>query len=472
MKKVFFLSLLFLFFLHINKVRAADQCGFTLTPKPFVSQDGKLILNPPVNSINFNFDGDTIKSKFTQGEFKNIPSGGSLLWSFPSTLCGNPEIKNIKVISDIQSIDKTLNIAYNNDFNICANGLTSISNSPHQVQIIYKYLDSATRTDVAVPVCAGNYYVLNDESQLKNGSCNIDVTYKGQGDTDSDYTITVNKFTFPPPTSTYGEDFQLKITLNGQPVSNSPYTTYKISNRASGFSPTEFIIPLEYKLKPDNYTVLVERVGGYSSIPNITLCGPYSFEVAQRGATPKPTKPPIPTPINGVFCSDSDKCDNRICQDDPAKSYKCSTCSFCEQKGLIPSVAIPNLKPLCEQLATQFQQKCKECVNSPDRKDNPPGDPTGQGGIWSAIGCLPTDFSKLINKYVFTTGVGIAGSIAFLYFIYGAFMILTSSGNAEKMEEAKQIITSSLAGLLLIIFSIFLLKVIGVDILQLPGFGG
>lgn len=113
---------------------------------------------------------------------------------------------------------------------------------------------------------------------------------------------------------------------------------------------------------------------------------------------------------------------------------------------------------LCNQLDPSFQSKCVAC--SADGKH-----------IWSAIGCLPTDLTILIKDYFFTTGLGIAGSIAFLYFLYGAFMILTSSGAAEQIEEAKQVITSSLTGLLLIIFSIFLLRVIGVDVLGLPGFG-
>lgn len=113
---------------------------------------------------------------------------------------------------------------------------------------------------------------------------------------------------------------------------------------------------------------------------------------------------------------------------------------------------------ICNQLDLKFRSSCITCVA--DDKH-----------IWSAIGCLPTDLTVLIKDYIFTTGVGLAGSIAFLYFLYGAFMILTSAGNAEKIEEAKQIITSALTGLLLIIFSIFLLRVIGVDVLALPGFG-
>lgn len=175
---------------------------------------------------------------------------------------------------------------------------------------------------------------------------------------------------------------------------------------------------------------------------------------------PSPTPSFTPTPTIPAICGafESYKAQER---GDCGETYK--GCPWCitpiPKRKVRPTLSIPDLKPLCEQLDPKFQDECKRCVNPP------------KGGIWSAIGCLPTDFSILIKDYVFKYGVGIAGGIAFLYFLYGAFMILTSSGNAEKMEEAKQIITSSLAGLLLIIFSIFLLKTIGVDIPKLPGFG-
>lgn len=181
------------------------------------------------------------------------------------------------------------------------------------------------------------------------------------------------------------------------------------------------------------------------------------FDVCDKGCGfPTPTITPTPTsPDIDPICFNVSRVEE--CDQDP-RFIKCDLCKPTPTKR--PKIPVPTLTELCDQLTTEnnYRGKCWECQNQKN------------GGIWSAIGCLPTDFSALINKYVFTTGVGIAGGIAFLYFLYGAFVILTSSGNAEKMEEAKQIITSSLAGLLLIIFSVFLLKTIGVDILQLPGF--
>jgi len=46
----------------------------------------------------------------------------------------------------------------------------------------------------------------------------------------------------------------------------------------------------------------------------------------------------------------------------------------------------------------------------------------------------------------------------------------SSQGNPEKLKKSQDMITSCIMGLMLIIFSIFILKLIGVDILKIPGF--
>lgn len=62
------------------------------------------------------------------------------------------------------------------------------------------------------------------------------------------------------------------------------------------------------------------------------------------------------------------------------------------------------------------------------------------------------------------------GGIAFLLSVFGGVSIILAGGNPEKINAAKEIIGSALTGLLFIIFSVFLLRFIGYDILQLPGF--
>lgn len=91
-------------------------------------------------------------------------------------------------------------------------------------------------------------------------------------------------------------------------------------------------------------------------------------------------------------------------------------------------------------------------------------------GIKTELGCIQTNPVDLFEK-IFSIGSGMAGGIAFLLILAGAFQIMTSAGNPEKLNEGKEMVTGAITGLLLVIFSIFLLKVVGVDILCIPGFG-
>lgn len=91
------------------------------------------------------------------------------------------------------------------------------------------------------------------------------------------------------------------------------------------------------------------------------------------------------------------------------------------------------------------------------------------GAINTALGCIPTEPGALFGKF-FSFGIGIAGGIAFLLILFGGFQILVSAGNPEQMAAGKELVSSAIAGLLLIIFSVFLLRVIGVTILGIPNF--
>lgn len=96
----------------------------------------------------------------------------------------------------------------------------------------------------------------------------------------------------------------------------------------------------------------------------------------------------------------------------------------------------------------------------------------GKNGILNtAIGCIPvfdqTDFLSTLLRWA----VGIGGGIAFLLILYAGFMIMTGAGNPERIKAGQELLTSAISGLILLIFSIFILKFIGVDILGLCKFG-
>lgn len=112
---------------------------------------------------------------------------------------------------------------------------------------------------------------------------------------------------------------------------------------------------------------------------------------------------------------------------------------------------------------------CSKAGGACIRKADPTCD--GGNGIDTAIGCIPITDTNLFIGFILRWAIGIGGGIAFLLIVYSAFMIMTSQGNPERLKAGQELLTSAIAGLIMLIFSVFILRVIGVDILKLPGFG-
>jgi len=93
-----------------------------------------------------------------------------------------------------------------------------------------------------------------------------------------------------------------------------------------------------------------------------------------------------------------------------------------------------------------------------------------KGNAWTAIGCIETTPEGFIQRFL-NLGVGIAGGIAFLLILFAGFQMMTSAGNPEKLNAGKELLTAAISGLILIVFSLFLLRLIGFNILRLPDFG-
>lgn len=116
---------------------------------------------------------------------------------------------------------------------------------------------------------------------------------------------------------------------------------------------------------------------------------------------------------------------------------------------------------LCDQIPNpSLQAQCETCA----------GGPFGRDGVWTAIGCINRD-PKSIIKSLMQIGIGMGGGVALLSTLAGGFILSTSQGDPTKANQAKEIITNSIIGLLFIIFSVVILQFIGVRILNIPGFG-
>lgn len=122
-----------------------------------------------------------------------------------------------------------------------------------------------------------------------------------------------------------------------------------------------------------------------------------------------------------------------------------------------PLSNVPPPNSPCDTLTSANQQSaCQKCMIDTKK-------------VWTAIGCIEATSTGLINTFL-PFGIGIAGGIAFLLILFGALQMMMSSGNPEKLNAGKELVTAAITGLLLIIFSIFLLQLIGVKILRIPGF--
>lgn len=118
-------------------------------------------------------------------------------------------------------------------------------------------------------------------------------------------------------------------------------------------------------------------------------------------------------------------------------------------------------------------------ASTPNTNDNLPDHPVPEGistcdtasgeqmrdgdGIFTAIGCIPYDPVGL-TKFFLGWALGIGGGIALLMIGFAGISIMTSAGDPKKMQGGQQLMTAAISGLLLIIFSTFILRFFGVTL--------
>ena len=113
---------------------------------------------------------------------------------------------------------------------------------------------------------------------------------------------------------------------------------------------------------------------------------------------------------------------------------------------------------------------CYCCRSAVIIEERPALDPMCGQGINTAIGCIPLGDINSLIAFFLGWGIGIGGGISFLLILYAGFQITTSAGDPQKLQAGKELLTAAIAGIIMLIFSIFLLELIGVRILRLPGF--
>lgn len=91
-------------------------------------------------------------------------------------------------------------------------------------------------------------------------------------------------------------------------------------------------------------------------------------------------------------------------------------------------------------------------------------------GIQTAIGCISLLETNGLTGFVgffLRWGGGLVGGIGLMMIIYSGYMIMTSAGDPKKLQAGKELLGASAAGILMLIFAGFILRIIGADILQI-----
>lgn len=91
----------------------------------------------------------------------------------------------------------------------------------------------------------------------------------------------------------------------------------------------------------------------------------------------------------------------------------------------------------------------------------------GSEEINTAIGCIPVGNQTRFLEFIISWALGIAGGLFIIFAGYAAILIITASGDPKKAQAGREMLTSAIAGLVLLILGVFFLNAIGIGIFGL-----
>lgn len=195
------------------------------------------------------------------------------------------------------------------------------------------------------------------------------------------------------------------------------------------------------------------------------------------------TRPPNPGALKELRepCTENEECLSGFCSSGrcsvPSNPPQCITVgqpvgpAYCESIGALLCVrSRPNAT---DYLCCTSTNLCED-IGGDNRPSDPPitiiladGCAEGPGYINTAIGCIPYTAMFAIARFFLAWGIGVGGALALGVVAYAGFLYATSTGDKYRLQSARDLLYSALAGLLFLIFSTYLLSIIGVDILGL-----
>lgn len=171
---------------------------------------------------------------------------------------------------------------------------------------------------------------------------------------------------------------------------------------------------------------------------------------------------PIITNNNGNITDPSGSCTIPVTPAPPGNWKQCIRCLY---PSLYPTNAVPEPADCYSLKINPLSHKAPTVV--PGRQYTAIGCITSEGGFQNNRNSGAASFTQaLFDLIVFR----MIGGIALLYFMYGAFLIITSQSDPEKLNHGKRVLYGSIIGLVFVLTSVLLVNIIGSNILKIPGF--
>lgn len=176
-----------------------------------------------------------------------------------------------------------------------------------------------------------------------------------------------------------------------------------------------------------NYTLTLRYREGATYIKNI---GSVTITIQDGSDVPIEEEEEIPVLTCGVPC-------------DPA-----TTCNLC-----------PAFCPAERDIVTGFWQ----CGRGPLCQNTT----YNAAGIDSAIGCIPFDDANKTTVFFLSWALGVGGGIALFLISISAIKIMTTRGDHKRLQDARDTLSSAIAGLVMIILSVFIIRFVTETLLGL-----
>lgn len=145
--------------------------------------------------------------------------------------------------------------------------------------------------------------------------------------------------------------------------------------------------------------------------------------------------------------------------------------SFCKSPDGIKCAELPAAPPPCSEFVALLDNgKTGDVIPTGDLRYVDPAFPKQCAKVDTGLGISIDPTPEGFIKSLFGILLSTSGGIALLLIIVSGYRLIASQGNPEKVQAAKETLTSAIIGLVFIIFSLSILQLIGVDILHIPGF--